>query len=756
MRRFFPGRSAWWALVLALLLAAGCLDTRMPTGPGMDVPAGADAHDSDAPAETLDGTAGCSDACGVPGCDVPGCPGGDACPADTECCVPRAAKQCFGDAVHWVDSCGVKGEQIVLCKAGCEDGQCLNCQPECEGKECGDDGCGGECGACDDGLDCTQDSCDSDLCRHDLTAGCLIDGDCVDKGANQPGNDCMECVPDQSKDGWSQLEDGTPCDDLRTCKAGTCECALTSCGAGCCGDGELCVGGECCAPDCTGKECGDDGCGGSCGQCPELKACKDGACGCQFDSCVEVCCPEGEVCFGDLCCVPQCEGKECGDNACGGSCGNCAPGQVCLTGVCPAEGKECDDGNGDAWDGCTDGMLSEFLVPQSIAGDQDGGASAFLADGAVVVAWRDTGNDYGLGDVLARRFLPDGTAGNAEPVNAAGPGGIQTSPQVAALANGNVVVAWESCPDGMQPDSAQDSSACGVYARRFGPGLAPLQAEFQVNTTTTDQQRSPSVASLTGGNFLIVWESCPPAGDPGSGQDGSGCGIFGQLFTADGQPSLGEFGIPLHGEGEQFAPSATALADGGFVVVWQGAGPGDSAGVFGRVYSSQGVPGDKQFTLSDKVSNTQESPEVVPNGSGFVAAWESWGQDGDGYGVFGQLFAANGAKLGAEIAWSSTTSGNQRYPRLAELPEGIAAGWSDWGLDGDGGAVVLRTFDAAAKPTGKEIVANKYVAGDQKLSSVAAAQDGTIVMVWSGKAPDGFGSSVYARRFAADGKALYH
>ena len=38
---------------------------------------------------------------------------------------------------------------------------CADCKPECEGKQCGDDGCGGVCGACEEGLSCTEMSlCD--------------------------------------------------------------------------------------------------------------------------------------------------------------------------------------------------------------------------------------------------------------------------------------------------------------------------------------------------------------------------------------------------------------------------------------------------------------------------------------------------------------------------------------------------------------------------------------------------------------------
>jgi hypothetical protein len=59
-----------------------------------------------------------------------------------------------------------------------------------------------------------------------------------------------------------------------------------------------------CLPLCDGKQCGDDGCGGSCGACAENEACgADGQC----------------------MCAPSCEGKTCGDDGCGGSCGVCEP-----------------------------------------------------------------------------------------------------------------------------------------------------------------------------------------------------------------------------------------------------------------------------------------------------------------------------------------------------------------------------------------------------------------------------------------------
>lgn len=65
-----------------------------------------------------------------------------------------------------------------------------------------------------------------------------------------------------------------------------------------------------CTPNCLGRQCGDDGCGGSCGTCPS-----------------------GETCFAPTgkCkanCTPNCPAMYCGSDGCGGFC-NCASGQVC-------------------------------------------------------------------------------------------------------------------------------------------------------------------------------------------------------------------------------------------------------------------------------------------------------------------------------------------------------------------------------------------------------------------------------------------
>jgi len=109
-------------------------------------------------------------------------------------------------------------------------------------------------------------------------------------------------------------------------------------------------------PNCDGKECGDDGYGGSCGECGQYL--------CVYGSCV---------------CMPDCDGKQCGFDGCGGSCGKCDDDDACVEGACvcqPAcDGMECGDngcdgncgecGNGDV---CEGGQCVESTWTDPISG----------------------------------------------------------------------------------------------------------------------------------------------------------------------------------------------------------------------------------------------------------------------------------------------------------------------------------------------------------------------------------------------------
>ena len=104
-----------------------------------------------------------------------------------------------------------------------------------------------------------------------------------------------------------------------------------------------------CVPQCSGKDCGDDGCGGSCGFCSLGQTCNPitGLCVGGFDVIGPPTdtWPDSELLITDAVeetgpeiCVPQCQGKQCGNDGCGNACGECSGATpYCNDGVCVHE-----------------------------------------------------------------------------------------------------------------------------------------------------------------------------------------------------------------------------------------------------------------------------------------------------------------------------------------------------------------------------------------------------------------------------------
>jgi hypothetical protein len=123
-----------------------------------------------------------------------------------------------------------------------DDPDCSSCTPSCSGKQCGSNGCGGDCGACPFGQ-----SCDA-------------------------AGQCQQiCVPDCTG---------------KQCGSDGCGGSCGTCNGTCTADGQ-CQG--TCVPSCTGRICGSDGCTGSCGSCPEGLECQPGGdkCDCSFFSTIK-------------------------------------------------------------------------------------------------------------------------------------------------------------------------------------------------------------------------------------------------------------------------------------------------------------------------------------------------------------------------------------------------------------------------------------------------------------------------------------
>jgi hypothetical protein len=143
------------------------------------------------------------------------------------------------------------------------------------------------------------------------------------------------------------------------------------------------------------------------------------------------------------------------------------------------------------------------------------------------------------------------------------------------------------------------------------------------------------VASDSAGNFIVAWNSL--------GQDGNGNGVFAQRYASTGVPLGGEFRVNTYTTSNQFGPSVASDAAGNFVVAWGSYyQDGSVSGVFAQRYASTGAPLGGEFRVNTYITNNQFSASVASDSAGnFVVAWESTGQEGDGFsfGVFGQRYS---------------------------------------------------------------------------------------------------------------------
>jgi len=145
-------------------------------------------------------------------CDNNGVTGGDAAGCEDDV----AQADCMGPDKTWTFN---KFCATLTC----------DCVPDCTGAQCGDDGCGGSCGTCNDNNACTSDACVGRTCE--FTPIICNDGNACTNDSCNPASGCTTTP--------------RPCDDGNFCN-----------GPEGCDPGSGCTPGT---PPCTGSEVCDEG-----------------------------------------------------------------------------------------------------------------------------------------------------------------------------------------------------------------------------------------------------------------------------------------------------------------------------------------------------------------------------------------------------------------------------------------------------------------------------------------------------------------
>ncbi len=132
---------------------------------------------------------------------------------------------------------------------------------------------------------------------------------------------------------------------------------------------------------------------------------------------------------------------------------------------------------------------------------QGGNASITeLANGNFVVSWVgivDENPDHIGAQIFSSVGVPIGTNFTVSQQNFSELG----TPEVVALSTGGFAVTWQA----KQDLTAFDTN--NVYARAYYADGSPVSSEFVVNQTTSGEEVLPSIAALSDGNFVIAWNN---------------------------------------------------------------------------------------------------------------------------------------------------------------------------------------------------------------------------------------------------------
>ena len=293
--------------------------------------------------------------------------------------------------------------------------------------------------------------------------------------------------------------------------------------------------------------------------------------------------------------------------------------------------------------------------------------------------------------------------------------------QVFGLSDGGFLGFWSS--------GAVDGNSNGIAARKYNSQGQPVSQEVLVNTHTGGSQHGLRVTELANGNILTVWES--------DLQDGSGFGVFGQIFDTDLNKVGSEFAVNQTTFGRQWHIETASLSDGGAVVVWetQNRDADGSDGIRARTFDQDGNPTSGDFTINATVAGDQEFPVVAGlKDGGFVVAYE------EGGAIIARLFGPSSGQF--EIA--PATSTHTIIGMTALDGGGFALAWANTST----GVVSVQAFDALGSALGAAVqVGTSGGHSPNYLGSLLELPDGNLFVTWlSGDS----GGSVYGRIVGAD------
>lgn len=263
--------------------------------------------------------------------------------------------------------------------------------------------------------------------------------------------------------------------------------------------------------------------------------------------------------------------------------------------------------------------------------------------------------------------------------------------------------------------------------------------DFMINTYSANAQNNPAVVAANN-KFVVVWDGY---GDPDT------AGIHAQVIDNDGVAIGSQMSINTYTPNTQMHPCAASTGDA-YIVVWQSSSnDGSGYDIHARLLDNDAIPAGDEFEVNQATSSDQENPSVAALNGAYFVVWHK--SDGSSFDVYGRLVAADGTFLTDESIINTYTTFIQRYPRVTTAGNRYLVVWEGYGAE-DTDGIYGRFVTSDGQPDGDQFLVNTYTESPDYSPAAASTGDHVLVTWHSSNKPDETGKGIYGRYLTTDGE----
>ena len=371
-------------------------------------------------------------------------------------------------------------------------------------------------------------------------------------------------------------------------------------------------------------------------------------------------------------------------------------------------------------------MLADTQISTWTANDQINPKVSFLSDGNFVVVWQsylERGNGWSIyGQIFYNNGAKKGNEFSISNYTIFD----QTNPNFAASSSGKFMVVWQE-NDG------------NIFGKIFINDGVKWSGQFQINTIINIYQKNPSITALKNNNFVVTWEDSSEA--------------YLQIITHDGNKLSQQLNIASLISPWASWPSTTSLANGNFIVTYRRA-----PNVYAQVFYENGTMLKPEFLV-----NTHINHDTIPSissisTSNFMIVWSSSNQDiigSNDWGIYGQSFTSSSEKIGNEFRVNTYIISDQINPSITSLVnDNYIVTWESNNQDGNGYGIYGQILDITGNKIGNEFKVNAYANNNQLNPSVSSLINTNFVVVWESYGQDGNSWGIFGNIYQSDGSIV--